>query len=61
MMQKENKIRKPPIKIKRNIKDKNLCTCANPYNVHNGVCGKCLLPLDHSARHEGGRLVCSSD
>lgn len=35
----------------------NLCTCNPPSNVHNGVCGSCLYPLNDSSRTEDGRLL----
>lgn len=27
---------------------KTNCTCQEPLDIHNNVCGKCLLPLDTS-------------
>lgn len=34
-----------------------ICKCPMAVNVFNGVCGGCLMPLDHSPREEGGSLI----
>lgn len=33
------------------------CKCKKPSDIHNGVCGKCLLPLQGIVHGEGGQII----
>lgn len=33
------------------------CKCKKPSNVHNGVCGKCLMPYGGAVHGEGGSCL----
>lgn len=44
--------------MKRNAaKHTDACRCDSPCDVHNGVCGACLMPLADTSRAEGGQLI----